>query len=252
MPPLAVHTHIAKQVADGLRLPALDEERGNLYLGATAPDIRVITRWDRRRTHYFDLHSFDEQSGIEGFFSANPALADAAGVNNRTRAFVSGYLTHLILDEAWIGEIYRPCFGERSPLGGSLRANIMDRALQFSLDSDRRDNDELMMHVLQSIAGTELDIEIDFIDRETLAKWRQVIIDITQQRPDWDRFRERAGRHLREAGFESEDGMLELSESLPELVHETLAYLTADRVDGCLRGALDGSMRAVKDYLSCA
>ena len=44
MPPLALHTAIAKNVADALRLSALDDERGSLYLGSTAPDIRVMTK----------------------------------------------------------------------------------------------------------------------------------------------------------------------------------------------------------------
>ena len=41
MPPLALHTAIAKDIADRLNLATLDDERGSLYLGSTAPDIRV-------------------------------------------------------------------------------------------------------------------------------------------------------------------------------------------------------------------
>ena len=36
--------------------------------------------------------------------------------------------------------------GERSPLGGNLRAN-MDRALQFSIDCDRRRDSEFIAHM---------------------------------------------------------------------------------------------------------
>src|SRR3970040_21438 len=111
----------------------LDAERGNLYLGATAPDIRVITRWERGRTHFFDLHNFDEQSGVAGLFDAYPRLGQPGSLGPGTAAFVAGYVTHLVMDELWINTIYRPFFGQRSPLGGDLRAHIMDRACQFSL-----------------------------------------------------------------------------------------------------------------------
>src|SRR5574341_2037741 len=98
MPPLAMHTAIAKDIADKLNLAALDDERGSLYLGATAPDIRVITHWERARTHFFDLDCFDEQSGVSALFEAYPALA-GPDLSSQTRAFTAGYLTHLVTDE---------------------------------------------------------------------------------------------------------------------------------------------------------
>src|SRR3990172_6602042 len=93
MPPLGLHTVIAKEVGDRLRHRVLDAERGNLYLGATAPDIRVITRWERGRTHFFDLHNFDEQSGVAGLFSAYPRLGRPGSLLPGTAAFVAGYVT---------------------------------------------------------------------------------------------------------------------------------------------------------------
>ena len=59
MPPLGLHTAVAKEVADRLRHRLLQDEAGSLYLGSTAPDIRIITRWERERTHFFDLSCFD-------------------------------------------------------------------------------------------------------------------------------------------------------------------------------------------------
>ena len=249
MPPLALHTVLAKQTADRLALSDLDEGRGELYLGATAPDIRVITRWDRSRTHFFDLDEFEEQSGVSGLFAAHPALAEAGNLSRATRAFIAGYITHLVMDEMWIGSIYRPWFGHKSPLGGSLRANIMDRALQFSLDADSRGDRELMLHVLNEVAHSDLQLEVDFIDSETLGNWRNVITDYVDREPDWERFRERAGRHLKEAGFEGDEGCAELAMSLPEVVDETLRYLTAERVDEWMRESVAASERALREYL---
>jgi len=252
MPPLAIHTVIAKQMAERLRMPALDEQRGNLYLGSTAPDVRVITRWDRERTHFFDIHNFDDQSSARAFIDNNPALADAGALPQNTQAFLAGYLSHLVVDEGWIATVYRPFFGERSSLGGTLRANVMDRALQFSLDADTRSDSELMAHVLECVTSCDLDLQIDFIDRDTIGRWHEVITEYVQSRPDWERFRARARQHLRQSDDETDSGYAELAESLPELVDEAMRRLTRERIDDVMQASVDASVQVVKEYLSCA
>lgn len=252
MPPLGLHTVIAKEVGDRLRHRVLDAERGNLYLGSTAPDIRVITRWERGRTHFFDLHNFGEQNGTAGLFNAHPRLGQAGSLPPGTAAFVAGYVTHLVMDELWINTIYRPFFGQRSPLGGDLRANIMDRAIQFSLDREKRIDRELMAHVLTEVARSDLALEIEFIDGDTLRRWKELILDVVDHPPDWDRFRYIAGRHLREAGIETPEQFEEFVRSLPDLVDETLRYLTEKRLREFMDTAVRGSTEAVKEYLECA
>ncbi len=253
MPPLAIHTRIAKDTADRLRSGTLDSQRGNLYFGSTAPDIRVLTRWERERTHFFDIHRFDEQRSVESFFASNPALADSEALEEKTRSFIAGYLSHLVVDEIWIAALYRPYFGERSPMGGSLRANIMDRALQFSMDAETRLDSELMAHVLEAVACCDLDISIDFIDTATLKEWHRIISEFVAQQPDWERFRARARRHLESTGKVSVDEgeYEELARSLPDLVEETLRYLSREHIDEVLRGSVDESVRVVKEYLLC-
>lgn len=252
MPPLAIHTAIARQMADSLRAPELDQQRGNVYLGSTAPDVRVLTRWDRQRTHYFDIHNFDDQSSVRAFFDDNPSLSCPAGIGASSRAFLAGYLSHLVVDEMWINAVYRPFFGERSDLGGTIRANVIDRALQFSLDADRRADSELMMHVLNEVAGCDLELDLGFIDRDILGQWHNVITEYVQSQPDWDRFRERARKHLQASGDVTDAGYVEIAESLPDLVDEALRTLSRDRVDEVLRECTDASVRVVKEYLACA
>jgi hypothetical protein len=251
MPPLALHTVIAKEVAETLRHPVL-EERGSLYLGATAPDIRVITRWERDRTHFFDLSNFEEQSGVAALFAAYPRLSGPRDLSTETAAFVSGYVSHLVMDELWITTIYRPFFGVRSPLGGDIRANIMDRAIQFSLDREKRIDRDLMAHVMDAVARCDLKVDVDIIDGDTLGRWKDLIVDVVNHPPDWDRFRMIAGRHLREAGIESPEQFEEFLRSLPDLIDETLRYLTEERVGEFLEQSRELSLAAVKGYLQCA
>jgi len=252
MPPLSLHTSFARRIAERLRAPVLDDERGNLYLGATAPDIRVITRWERARTHFFELDNFDHQDAVGDFFRAYPALADAGGVSPATSAFIAGYISHLVMDSTWIGTIYRPFFGRGSELGGDLRANILDRALQFSLDTDTRSDEELMLDIVQTVALCDLDLEIDFIDRDTLRNWHGIVTDFASTQPDWNRFKERTRKHLADTGIEADGECAELARSLPELVDETLRYLSRERLDEWMDESLDQSVAAVREYLQCA
>lgn len=249
MPPLGLHTVVAKQIADRLGHDLLDRERGALYLGSTAPDIRVITRWDRRQTHFFDLDNFDEQSGVQGLFRAYPDLAHAGGLSPATAAFVAGYLTHLVMDEAWITQVYRPFFGERSPMGGGPWANIMDRALQFALDQRGRSDDELVRHIVGELARDELSVQVGFIDQETLQRWHSLIREVLQQPLTWDRFGRIASRYLKEAGIETAEALEDFLRLLPDMADEAVRYLTWERVQAFLEASVEQGLEAVRQYL---
>ena len=166
-------------------------------------------------------------------------------------SFIAGYISHLVMDEMWINEIYRPHFGERSPLGGGVRANVMDRALQFSMDSERRYDRDLMVHVMDEVARCDLDFDIDFIDRDTLSQWRGFVAKLSDQMPSWDRYREGARRHLKVEDSESEAELEDLLSSLPDLVDETLRYLTPERVESYIEESRASSVSAIKAYLEC-
>jgi len=251
MPPLTLHIEIAKGVAERLSNGLLDDERGNLYLGSTAPDIRVITSWERERTHFFDLGNFGEQSGVYSFLRAYPTLARRGSVSRPIAAFVAGYLSHLVMDEAWINSVYRPHFGSASPLGGGLKANVMDRALQFSLDRDRRSDRDLIAHVVDAVARCDLGLEVGFIDSDTLQQWHRVVLEMMEQIPDWERFRHAARRHVGATESSGED-FDALVSSLPDLVDETIRYLTPDLIDSFMADALGRSVESVREYLECA
>jgi hypothetical protein len=252
MPPLTLHTVMAKELADRLRHRLLDQERGNLYLGSTAPDLRVITRWERERTHFFDLGNVEEQSSVAGLFLAHPGLARAAALNESTAAFIAGYLTHLVMDEMWMTTIYRPFFVEGSSLEGDPWSNIMDRVVQFSIDREKRSDRALVAHLVDEVARCDLALEIDFIDGETLHRWREVVMEIVNQPADWSRFRYVAGRHLREAGIETPEAWQEFLASLPDLLEQALRYLTPERIHWFVEESGNRGRETVKEYLECA
>ncbi len=250
MPPIGMHMFLARQLARSLDDPRIAADEGAYYLGSTAPDIRVLTRWERERTHFFDLHRFDEQSGVENLFRAYPELARPDALNPPTVAFLAGYLTHLVLDEQWIRDVYRPCFGERSPLKGDVLANVKDRVLQFELDRREREDATAVEEIRTALERCTVDIAVAFLERETLLKWRDISLDILRQTPDWSRLRLIAGRHLREYGVETDEALDEFLARIPDLLDETVREVTTERVQAFFEAARARSLATLKDYLS--
>jgi len=249
MPPLALHLGVARELAVALHNPTLEADLGAYYLGSTTPDIRVITRWERERTHFFDLNRGEHQDGVEALFETYPNLADAGCLNPSTVVFVAGYLSHLVMDETWIEYIYRPFFGVNSPLGGDVRANVMDRVLQYELDRRERSRKEVMEHVRQELAGTALEVYVGFIDRDTLDQWRQVSLDVAGHEPDWQRFRLIAGRHLREFGVGTPEAIDEFMEDVPQLLEETVRHVGWDQIESFLHRSRTRSLEVIREYL---
>jgi hypothetical protein len=113
----------------------LGEDPGSFYLGSTAPDIRILTRWERERTHFFDLHNFDRQDGVRAMFEVYTSLAKPAELNAATVAFIAGYLSHLVIDEIWINVMYRPFSALFA--AGRRRGQHHGPAIQYELDARR-------------------------------------------------------------------------------------------------------------------
>lgn len=250
MPPLGLHMTVARDLARELGEPAIEAERGAYYLGATTPDIRIITRWDRARTHFFDLNEFEEQSGVHRLFEQEPTLRDASALNPATAAFVAGYISHLVMDERYICEIYRPVFGADGELGGDVRANIMDRVLQFELDRRDREDAAKVNEIKTALAESAVEVSVDFIAHDTLLEWRRVSVEVLSHPPTWDRFHRLAGRYLSAAGIEGDENVARFMDDVPALLQTTMERVGTERIRDYLSGATADARRKMKEYLS--
>lgn len=250
MPPLGLHMTIARDLADGLASPLIDSDRGAYYLGATTPDIRVLTQWSRERTHFFDLHDFGEQDGVARLFEAEPALRDAHAVNAATAAFTAGYISHLVMDELYIVRIYRPMFGERSELAGDVLANVMDRLLQFELDRRDREDFEKVAEIQRALAESTVEVAVDFIAHEMLVQWRNVSVDVMSRPPNWERFGRFARGHLHAAGIRSDEDVAKFMDEVPSLLARAVECVGAERIQEYLDSAKEKARRAMEEYLS--
>lgn len=203
MPSLGSHLARARTVANQLALPEIDADRGSYYLGATAPDIRVLTRLDRRVTHFFELDELAPQDSVARMFESNPQLATPAGLEAAVVAFMCGYVTHLVLDESYIEHIYRPIFGAHSEIDDDPRSNVLDRALQYELDRQDREDQEAMGEIRLALESGGIAVAgIPFIEQQHLVQWNEVSADVASQAPDYSRFRRMMERHLDRAGYD--------------------------------------------------
>ena len=206
MPPITLHMVLARQIAADLAEEPLSGQTGAYLLGATTPDIRVITRQDRFSTHFFDLDDHGHQDSVLNFFAQHSHLADAGALNDETRAFVAGYVSHLILDEQYITGVYRPFFAAHEQLGGKVRANVMDRLLQFDLERSRYGDPDLKRHMCDALSCSVENIQSGFVEPETLERWRLVSVDVAGRNMDWDRMRGMMTNHLKVSGIAEEIG----------------------------------------------
>lgn len=250
MPGLRLHLTIARDLANELASPVVDAERGSFYLGATTPDIRALTRGNREHTHFFKLDDFGEQNGVHRLFEAQPSLRDASAVGTPTAAFLAGYISHLVLDEDYITAIYRPLFGERSPLSGDAMADVMDKTLQW--DIERADCEDLakVEEIRAVLAETAVEVAIEFIAHEHLLQWRDLTADAIGSQPSIDRLVRFLGRRLPEFRFEDDEAAARFAERIPGLLQRTWDHVGAERVREYLHDARQRAQRSMKEYLS--
>lgn len=248
MPSLGSHLVRARTVAGRLALPEIDADRGSFYLGATAPDIRVITKHDREVTHFFRLADLDDQDSVERMFREHPGLARPAGLDAAVAAFIAGYLTHLVLDEVFITAIYRPHFGPLSAIDDDPRSNVLDRAMQYELDRRDREDRDAITEISAALEDATPVSGIPFIADDALAEWVRVSQDVAGQPADFSRFERMLTRHLREAGYD-EDAIRSECERPAELVAEAFAVVTMDRLQRFWLEAEEAMIERVRKYL---
>ena len=249
MPPIFLHMAVARDVSQALPAAVRPSEAGTYLFGATTPDIRVLAKWDRAQTHYFDLDRLQHQDSVGGFFAAHPELRDAGTLDAVTIAFVSGYISHLALDETWIEDVYRPYFGQLSALGGDLAANTMDRILQFELERQRREDPQATAEIRAALEHSSLSLDVGFLDRETLRRWLEIALEQTRHPADWDRFRYQASRHLRQQGIETDEDWRRFREQIPEVLQRTVAHVSTARIDAFLEQGKEHARTAIERFL---
>ncbi len=249
MPSLGSHLVVARRVAERLGRPVIDADRGAYYLGATAPDIRAITRRDRSETHFYDLDDFGPQDSLGRMARAYPELARPAVLPRPTPAFLAGYVTHLVMDERYIEQVYRSEFGERSRRARNPRRDVLDRALQFEMDRREREDAAAMDEIRAALAAQEGDPRVPFLPGPDLARWREAVADIAAQPPTYERFPRMLRLHLGRAGLD-EAAIEEQVARGPQLAAEAFAAVTEERMSAFWEETAEACARRIANYFA--
>jgi len=249
MPPLCLHLSIAKEAAGLLRHPLIDQNMASYLIGTTSPDVHIIAGSTREETHFFNLEDEHCESGVKLIFEAHPNLAKGSELDAATRSFVTGYLSHLVTDEIWILDIYRPFFGHSSPLGEDPMANMVDRLLQFELDRREREDRTRMDEIQAQIRDWEPDIAIGFLGNVDLRQWRDFICAMVAREPTLAPYPLFDHRFL--ASRQKIDPKL-LEEFLPLVpvkLEWAIQYVSQERLTAFREKAVSQSVATAREYL---
>ena len=248
MPNLPAHIDLAYKAAQRLDHPALEADKGCFLLGSTAPDIRVITRGRREDYHFAPLEFESIGAGVEGLFSSHPNLLSHGKDDGPLRSFVAGYITHLIADEVWIVDMFRPHFGNPEVFEDEAVGQVMDRAMQLELDRQAWETLDGSPGLLD--AGIE-GIDVGFIPSETLEDWQKWVLDFVDRGFSWDRLRFMARRIA--AGDEGHPAHLvadEFLQGMPDSLDRLHQLVGRRDLADYKERTIEELGRAVGDYLS--
>ncbi len=180
MPTPFTHLRFAHEVLIFNSLPqpileALCAEEPAFWLGCIAPDAQTVTGQEREATHFFHVPLRDTVPACRHLFEAYPALALPAALPRPQAVFMSGYVTHLALDELWIKDVFEPIFGSRAPWGMFVERLYLHNALRSHLDaSDLR---RLPASASVTLRAARPRGYCPFIADQTLLHWRDQIAE---------------------------------------------------------------------------
>ena len=140
--------------------------------------------------------------------------------------FILGYASHLLADELWITEMYRPYFGNRDIFPDKLRGDLMDRALQLELDRQTQKTLGGLKVLSPLVVDAESGVDVGFITTDSLNEWRHWVEGALSWDFTWDRLRNMTRRINSEGDSES-------AERISRMVDTFLSSVT-EGLDSCL------------------
>ena len=248
MPNLPAHIQLATSAASRVDHPDIEDFKGYFCLGATAPDIRALTKRTRAEYHFVELDFETIGTGVKTMFASYPELMNAAEHDGPTRAFMAGYITHLLADESYIVRMFRPYFGVDGVFEDKELAKVLDRALQ--LDFDRRVWD----HARGAIAGAEVElgnVNVRFLPTDDLQRWDEWVHRVVDGGFSWDRLRFMAGRIAagdeRHPAFSHAESFLDSVDGWLTTLYDSVPK---SRVEEFSAEAIDTLTDGLRSYLS--
>ncbi|MCH8898738.1 MAG: zinc dependent phospholipase C family protein [Chloroflexi bacterium] len=248
MPNLPMHIYLADQVAKRLDWDWVNDHRGSLYLGSTAPDIRIMTKWPRERTHFAPLSVDEVGAGTRQMFKLHPELEDRDAASDPTKAFLVGYISHLVADEAWITNVYRPNFdpppGQCMVARDKVEANLWDRALQLEMDRAAADKMTGLLPDGEVLADADLGVQVAFLEPGALQEWREWVLRFLGWDLTWERLKRALNRMYRDD--ENVQRVVDtFIEEMPASMERIYEKISREKIDAYRQRALEDTLTQV-------
>ena len=179
MPTPFYHIVIAEEILEDNRLHALVRNLLCDFLpaflfGNVAPDVQAISRYTREDTHFFSIDNVGNNVAYKAMLSKHKELSNTRLLSPVRSAFVAGYLAHLLLDQAWIVEVFNPVFGKQVNWGKFRERLFLHNVLRTFLD--QREYDHLPSDIGQrfslNLSSTRW---LPFVDNKDLYRWYQFL-----------------------------------------------------------------------------
>jgi hypothetical protein len=107
--------------------------------------------------------------------AAHPRLAQPWTLSATHAAFVAGYISHLLLDEYWVREIFYPFFGPSQAWGDGRERFLLHNVLRAWLD--RRDLQGVRDGIGDLLCQVIPDDWLPFASDADLMRWRDLVAD---------------------------------------------------------------------------
>lgn len=259
MPSEFIHLAIAGRVAEALSLIAA--ERPLFMLGSVGADVNNLLGLPRLATHFRGGRRA-EPSGAWTFLTTHPHL-EAHALSTEERAFVAGYMCHLVTDEQEAHRIAGPYFGSASPYAHDRQAaKELRTALLVLLESDPRVvTAELHQAISDLRAATQISEDGDtqranavredllpFVSMSDIRQWAQLVLSVADRPPGVERllhFRSLPPARLRRDGLPGD-----FAQRFPTLVAELRRSIPEPIIRTFLKEAIRQSAAAIALYLS--
>lgn len=249
MPLLYIHLSVAKDAADVLQHPLLEPNMACYLGGSISPDAHLVSNASRKETHFFDLNDTGCESGTSMIFTLHSHLTDGRKMGSATKSFIAGYLSHLITDETWILDIYRPFFGNDSPLNADPMANVYDRLLQFEVDRRERQDKTKLAIIQTELCKWEPEACMDFITIEALSYWREFGCASVNREITLADFSTFAKGFLQPKLNMDDEQMEQFLSSIQYRLDWVTQYVSQERIESFRHKSVKESVATLKEYL---
>jgi hypothetical protein len=260
MPSPFLHLGLACEIAGACGIAGPD--RPAFLFGSVAPDIDKFLGLAREATHFWDTRS--DVSGTFKLLAAYPHLA-APGLTLPGRAFVAGYLCHLVADEQWTFTIYRPYFGRFSPYRASRDGAYLQWALHSVLEDQLERSGRGADRLIAELAGAQglppWGRLLPFLGGDDWRRYHQTLLELARLAPGEARHRYLVARTPAPRAAQAAppgaphapdgeaDGLARFLQRLPALKEQVRRYVAPAAIREFERRAAEESVALVRAYL---